>query len=77
MYHQFYILFILSFLLTFTISHFNSVFAATNDGFFSVSPEDYYNFRDDGEESLKRMSILSENLKNKLTEQYKKYQTTR
>ena len=51
MYNQFYILFILSFLLTFTISHFNSVFAAANDGFFSVSPEDYYNFQDDEEES--------------------------
>ena len=60
MYNQFFILFILSFLLTFTISHFNSVFAVDDDGFFSVSPEDYYNFQDDGEEESKVSNQLQE-----------------
>ncbi len=60
MYNQFYILFILSFLLIFTISHFNSVFAVDDNGFFSVSPEDYYNFQDDGEEESKVSNQLQE-----------------
>ena len=51
MYNQFFIFFIFSFLLTLTIFHFSSVFAATDDGFFSVFPEDYYNLEDYGEES--------------------------
>jgi hypothetical protein len=60
MYHQFYFLFIISFLLTFTIAHFNSVFAVTDDGFFTVSPEDYYNFQDDGEEESEVSNQLQE-----------------
>jgi hypothetical protein len=63
MYNQFYILFILSFLLTFTISHFNSVFAVDDNGFFSVNPEDYYNFQDygGGEESKYSKQLHKEN----------------
>jgi len=50
--NQFFILFLLSFLLTFTIFHFNSAFSANDDGgFFSVVPEDYYSFEDNGDES--------------------------
>ena len=60
MYNQFYFLFILSFLLTFIIAHFNSVFAVADDGFFTVSPEDYYNFQDDGEEESKVSNQLQE-----------------
>jgi hypothetical protein len=52
MYHQFYFLFILSFLLIFTISHYNSVFTVADDGFFSVSPEDYYNFQEEEESKV-------------------------
>ena len=51
--NQFFIfsLFLLSFLLTFSIFHFNRVLSVNNDdGFFSVGPEDYYNLKDYGEE---------------------------
>ena len=46
--NQFLILFLLSFFLSLAIFQFTSVSSATNDddGFFSVVPEDYYNFED-------------------------------
>ncbi len=46
-----FILFLLLFLFTFTLWHFNIVFSA-DDGFFSVVPEDYYDPREYGEESI-------------------------
>ena len=56
MYNQFFILFLLSFLLSFAMFDFTSILSAANDdddddGFFSVVPEDYYSFEDNGEES--------------------------
>lgn len=52
MHNQFFIVFLLSFMLPFSIFHFTRVLAANNDdGFFSVNPEDYYNLEDSGEES--------------------------
>ena len=60
MYNPFYILLLLSFLLTFTISHFNSTFVVADDGFFTVSPEDYYNFQDNGKEESKVSNQLQE-----------------
>jgi len=50
MYNQFFILFILSFLLSFIMLDYTSILSATDDddGFFSVVPEDYYSFEDDG-----------------------------
>ena len=61
MYKQFFIFFLFSFLLTFTIFPFNRVFSANDDGFFSVNPEDYYNFQDDGEESKVSNQLQEEN----------------
>jgi hypothetical protein len=68
MYNQFYFLFILSFLLTLILAHFNSVFTVADDGFFTVSPEDYYNFQDDGEEESKVSTQLQE--KNSTSDQH-------
>ena len=46
-----FILFLLLFFFTFTVFHFISVSSA-DDGFFSIVPEDYYDPREYGEESI-------------------------
>ena len=61
MYKQFFIFFLFSFLLTLTIFPFTRVLSANDDGFFSVNPEDYYNFQDDGEESKVSNKLQEEN----------------
>ena len=61
MYKQLFIFFLFSFLLTLTIFPFTSVLSANDDGFFSVYPEDYYNFQDDGEESKVSNQLQEEN----------------
>ncbi len=52
MYNQYFIftLFLLLFFFTFIIFHFSNVLS-TDDEFFSIVPEDYYDPRDYGEES--------------------------
>jgi hypothetical protein len=47
--------------LTFIIFHFSSIFSATDDGFFSIVPEDYYNLDDYGEESDSSNQLHKEN----------------
>jgi hypothetical protein len=63
MHYRFFIfsLFLLSFLLTFTIFHFSIVFPSTDDGFFGIFPEDYYNLEDYGEESKVSNQFHEEN----------------
>ena len=63
MYNQFYILFLVSFLLlTFPIFYFSSVLSTTDDdGFFSVIPEDYYNLEEYEEESEVSNQLNKEN----------------
>ena len=53
MYNQFFILFLLSFLLSFGMFNFTSILSVNDndDGFFTVVPEDYYSFEDNGDES--------------------------
>ena len=55
MYNQFFVLFLLSFLLSFVIFNFTTILSANDedDGFFSVTPEDYYSFEDNGDEESK------------------------
>ena len=61
MFKQFFIFFLFSFSLTLTIFPFTRVLSANDDGFFSVNPEDYYNFKDDGEESEVSNKLQEEN----------------
>ena len=59
--NRFFILFLLSFLFTFTIFHFTSVLSANDDdGFLSVNPEDYYILESDGGEESKVSKQLNE-----------------
>ena len=50
-YYFIFTLFLLVFLLNFTIFHQNSALYAADDGFFSVVPENYFDFEDDGQET--------------------------
>jgi hypothetical protein len=59
-YYFIFILFLLVFLLNFTIFHQNSAIYATDDGFFSIVPEDYFDLEDDGQETLSSTEQLEE-----------------
>jgi hypothetical protein len=64
MYNQFFIFFIMLFLLTWNIFPVTSVLSADDDdGFLSVNPEDYYNLKDygGGEESKVSKQLHKEN----------------
>ena len=61
MFKQLFIFFLFTYLLTFTFFPFTRVLSANDDGFFSVNPEDYYNFQDDGEESEVSNKLQEEN----------------
>jgi predicted phosphodiesterase len=60
-YYFIFTLFLLVFLLNFIIFYQNSVIYAADDGFFSVVPEDYIDFEDDGQETSSSTEQLQEN----------------
>ena len=59
-YYFIFTLFLLVFLLNFTIFHQNSAIYAIDDGYFTVVPEDYFDLEDDGQETTSSTEQLEE-----------------